>query len=610
MTGTLTARDITPGTTATYALGDATHKFTNLFLSGTITMGSGTLTLSSVSAGKILRADGAGFVPSTATFPDTATTAGAYLRADGTNWITSTLVLPNAATSTRVVYATAANTWGESAGLTFTDPGGAGALALGVRQATAGVASYGQLTLGNDAAATQGVLRFTSTTFTPTGLYVADGLHMVWVGAGGVSLAAQNAAGVINFYTGVAPTLQGTINASGQLLANVGSAAAPTFAFIGHTDDGIYESGTNKISWAVGGTRMGNLGLGFSVGNADQDPGANIVQAAKTTTGAKVIAKNTTGNFTEITDTGINTGVTGVSSATILVGSQFQPPVGSAGAPTYSFTGDTTSGFFRSAAGLTRYSSAGTARAVFGTGLALNSATDPGTGVMAVDLGAVTTPTYSFNGDLNTGIWSPGADVVAVSTGGSERLRVHTNGQVWINATADVLGTTQLGISGGAGNVQANKTSGGAGAWDYLAWNSATLGDNSFIEFGTEGTYTSRGSIDFNRVGVAVRYNTTSDQRLKDDIGLATDNTILRQLRVHDFIWKETGAEARGVFAQEAYSIAPFAIVPGRDNADGSIKTPWQANYPGFIPYLISGWQEHDTRIAALEAEVKALKGK
>jgi hypothetical protein len=41
------------------------------------------------------------------------------MRADGTNWIISTLVLPNAATSGRVVYASATNTFGESANFTF-----------------------------------------------------------------------------------------------------------------------------------------------------------------------------------------------------------------------------------------------------------------------------------------------------------------------------------------------------------------------------------------------------------------------------------------------------------------------------------------------------------
>ena len=81
---------------------------------------AGAILSGTATAGQMLRS-GATAAPtwSTATWPNTATTTGAYLRADGTNWITSTLMLPNAATATYVPYATAANTWGESANLTF-----------------------------------------------------------------------------------------------------------------------------------------------------------------------------------------------------------------------------------------------------------------------------------------------------------------------------------------------------------------------------------------------------------------------------------------------------------------------------------------------------------
>jgi hypothetical protein len=47
-------------------------------------------------------------------------------------------------------------------------------------------------------------------------------------------------------------------------------------------------------------------------------------------------------------------------------------------------------------------------------------------------LGAVGTPSYTFTGDLNTGMWSPAADTVAFSTAGSERLRIDSAGDVGI----------------------------------------------------------------------------------------------------------------------------------------------------------------------------------
>jgi hypothetical protein len=51
---------------------------------------------------------------------------------------------------------------------------------------------------------------------------------------------------------------------------------------------------------------------------------------------------------------------------------------------------------------------------------------------IANGLGAVGTPSYTFTGDLNTGMWSPTADTVAVSTDGSERLRIDSSGDVGI----------------------------------------------------------------------------------------------------------------------------------------------------------------------------------
>ena len=64
-------------------------------------------------------------------------------------------------------------------------------------------------------------------------------------------------------------------------------------------------------------------------------------------------------------------------------------------------------------------------------------------------LGAVGTPSYTFSGDLNTGMWSPAADTVAVSTAGAERLRIDSAGNVGIGNTAP---TSKFQVNGGDGN--------------------------------------------------------------------------------------------------------------------------------------------------------------
>ncbi len=66
---------------------------------------------------------------------------------------------------------------------------------------------------------------------------------------------------------------------------------------------------------------------------------------------------------------------------------------------------------------------------------------------IANGLGAVGTPSYTFVGDTNTGMWSPAADTIAFSEGGVEAMRINSSANVGIGTTApgfilDVQGST------------------------------------------------------------------------------------------------------------------------------------------------------------------------
>jgi hypothetical protein len=59
---------------------------------------------------------------------------------------------------------------------------------------------------------------------------------------------------------------------------------------------------------------------------------------------------------------------------------------------------------------------------------------------IAAELGAVSTPSYTFTGDLNTGMWSPAADTLAFATGGTEDLRFSSTGALTSPDLADAVG--------------------------------------------------------------------------------------------------------------------------------------------------------------------------
>jgi len=56
------------------------------------------------------------------------------------------------------------------------------------------------------------------------------------------------------------------------------------------------------------------------------------------------------------------------------------------------------------------------------------------TGVLAVTSGTAALPGITFTGDPNTGFWSPTADTIAASTGGTEHIRVDSSGDLKFNS--------------------------------------------------------------------------------------------------------------------------------------------------------------------------------
>jgi hypothetical protein len=115
---------------------------------------------------------------------------------------------------------------------------------------------------------------------------------------------------------------------------------------------------------------------------------------------------------------------------------------GTAAAPGLAFTSDLNTGLFRVGADQVAISTGGTSRLAVST-TAVSS-------TLAVDhpLGAVGTPSITFTGDLNTGLFSPGADTVALVTGGTQRATIDSSGRLLVGTSTTVGENRTLQVAG------------------------------------------------------------------------------------------------------------------------------------------------------------------
>ena len=103
---------------------------------------------------------------------------------------------------------------------------------------------------------------------------------------------------------------------------------------------------------------------------------------------------------------------------------------GTAALPGIAVSGDLNTGLVSPGADQLAITTGGTSR------LAVSTTAVSSTLAVDVPLGAVGTPSITFTGDLNTGLFSPGADTVALVTGGTNRVHVTSAGLVGIGTTA------------------------------------------------------------------------------------------------------------------------------------------------------------------------------
>lgn len=134
--------------------------------------------------------------------------------------------------------------------------------------------------------------------------------------------------------------------------------------------------------------------------------------------------------------------VAAISGTTVTASGPIRIKNGTSSAPAISFASDVQTGFFRSGAGTTRYTAAGTPTVSFlSTGLEVTA------GVITNSVGSVSAPSYSFLGDEDTGFFQNGVGAIRVAINGVEEFKFDSTGVQFISTSAvtqNAIGTALL----------------------------------------------------------------------------------------------------------------------------------------------------------------------
>lgn len=243
------------------------------------------------------------------------------------------------------------------------------------------------------------------------------------------------------------------ITATVQLLMATGTAGAPSLAFTGAVDKGLYNASSNVVGVAAGGARVASFGVN----------GVELIDGSEASPSCSFSNDEDTGIYRPTLNT---VGVTGggtlrlsVSGAGVIAAVKYVGIDGTAGAPSYVFTSDNTTGIHGGAASLALSVSGTDRMALSATAIDITvPITQTGSlvldGTAAVYLktnstqvlacttalvavtnvpfrvteGAVGAPSIYFDGSATTGFYRSAADEIGVAIGGVLGMKLNAGG--------------------------------------------------------------------------------------------------------------------------------------------------------------------------------------
>jgi hypothetical protein len=208
-------------------------------------------------------------------------------------------------------------------------------------------------------------------------------------------------------------------------------------------------------------------------------------------------------------------------------------------------------------------------------------------GYFADNIGEVTSGTFCLQvvNSANAALKPLGfrAEDIRFATGSSERMRIDASGNL-------LVGTTSTADT----DVGAKIFSGGRMVQGFAGTELADMHD---FYRGTAGSLSRVGNIRTN--ATTTTYNTSSDERLKENITDANDaGDKIDAIQVRQYDWKADGShQDYGMVAQELLEVAPEAVSASEDPEE-----MMGVDYSKLVPMMLKEIQSLRARVAQLES--------